>query len=154
LGILVHGGGGEDELNPFRALRREEDGPQQLLDVRPEALHEHGVHFVDDHVRHFGEVEVAHFAVLEEPPGRRHHQVHAAGERARLLPVVVAAHHHGRAELGEVRNTFRDQEHLLRELARGHEHEHLGALHRPVLLPSARQVLGGLERLDRRQQVR
>eukprot|EP00636_Phaeomonas_parva_P006558 CAMPEP_0118862280 /NCGR_PEP_ID=MMETSP1163-20130328/7536_1 /TAXON_ID=124430 /ORGANISM="Phaeomonas parva, Strain CCMP2877" /LENGTH=461 /DNA_ID=CAMNT_0006796169 /DNA_START=87 /DNA_END=1469 /DNA_ORIENTATION=- len=119
---------GRDVLGLDAVLGVLQERADELLELRAEALGEHGVDLVDDHVLDAAEVDVAGVPVLEQAARTRDEHVHGALELLLLLALGLAADDHAAAELGVVAQRLHGAGHLDGELARGHEHERAGAL--------------------------
>ncbi len=99
---------------------------QDALELVAEAQIEHAIGLVEHHRADVLRVDRAAIEVIQEPPGRAHDHLGALRERAPLVAQAHAARGRGdaRAELRvEPRQLLFD---LLRELARGRDHERFG----------------------------
>ncbi len=135
-----------DALDLARHRGREQRGLTVLrtrvedrVDILEEAHREHLVGLVEHHHAHARQIERATADVIEDAAGRADHGVHAGAQRIQLRL------HRGAAVDGQgqhVRVGGQAHElvaHLLRELARGHERDHLDAGLRGVLGLEARR---------------
>ena len=117
-----HGGREEQVLAPGGKLR------DDAADRRQEAQIQHLIGLVEDEDLRARQVDIALGDVVEQPAGRGHQDVDAAGQRLGLRPMPDAAEHdgHGEAEIPAVgAEAFGD---LGRKLAGGAQHQHAAAL--------------------------
>ena len=92
-----------------------------------EAHLQHLVRLVEHQHRELREVQGAAVHVVDDAPGRSHHDVHAAPQGIQLRLIALAAINGQHVKAGEVRGVaLKRLRHLQRELAGRHQHQHLG----------------------------
>ena len=119
------------QLQDLRRHRRAEEQrlpllrhvPQDPPDVGQEAHVEHAVGFVEDEILEMRELGVRRAQVVEQPPGRRDHDVDPGAERVLLRPHRDAAEHRRAGERRVDRERVELLEDLRGELARRREHQ-------------------------------
>ena len=147
LGDVGVGGGGLGHLDPGRVVQellgqtrdlrrhggREEQGLlarrrhlEDALDVGDEAHVQHAVGFIDDHDLHAGHQQLAALEMVQQASRRGDEDVRAALEVFDLRAVCAAAEHGGDVLAGVARNLHAGFRDLLRQFARGADHEDAG----------------------------
>ena len=133
--------GREQEVLPFAVGGQQRQHP---LDVVDEAHVEHAVGLVEDQVLHRREVHRLLAGVIEQPPGGRDQDVHAAPEPLDLRVDLDAPEDHGRALREVLAVALHALVDLRGELARGGQHQRphgTGAVLRRVAGRLAREPL-------------
>ena len=141
------GGGEEEHLPRFRRAR------QDLLRLRQEAHVEHAVRLVQHELLDERERQRVELAQLAHAARRAHQEVDALGDHLALRRQRALAEHRARAQHAAAEQLGGLARHLLRELARGAQHDRAQAaarVDRPALLPRGRLVE---EPLRHRQEV-
>ena len=116
--LLRHGRGEEQGLTLARHV------PEDLPDVRQEALVEHAVRLVDDERLDAAELDEPLSDQIEQPAGRRDDDVDAVAERARLRVLADAAEDDRGPQRAAATVGVEAVVDLRRELARRRDHEH------------------------------
>ena len=96
---------------------------QDALQVGQKADVQHAVRLVQHHVLHLTEHRVLGFDVVQQPPGGGHQHLNAFFQLQRLRLHVDTAEHHRAAQLGVLGIGFDGLRHLVRQLARGQQHQ-------------------------------